>query len=45
MALARITQPKDGQTTPPGLERNGVYGRNVGPSWEKDSFLVPSDDE
>ena len=24
---------------------NGFYGRNIGPSWTNDSYLVPTDDE
>jgi prepilin-type N-terminal cleavage/methylation domain-containing protein len=38
---------KDGDksSSPPAVERNGVFGPHVGPAWEKDSYLVPSDDE
>jgi prepilin-type processing-associated H-X9-DG protein len=29
---------------PPG-ESNGYYGKDIGPSWTNDSYLVPTDDE
>lgn len=32
-----------GQRPPP--ESNGFYGRNIGPAWTNDSYLVPTEDE
>jgi prepilin-type processing-associated H-X9-DG protein len=32
-----------GQRPPP--ESNGFYGRNIGPSWANDSYLVPTENE
>jgi prepilin-type N-terminal cleavage/methylation domain-containing protein/prepilin-type processing-associated H-X9-DG protein len=32
-----------GQTTP--AERNGVIGRDTGPAWERDSYLVPTEQD
>jgi hypothetical protein len=29
----------------PPVESNGFYGREIGPSWTNDSYLVPTDDE
>jgi prepilin-type N-terminal cleavage/methylation domain-containing protein/prepilin-type processing-associated H-X9-DG protein len=29
----------------PPVESNGYYGRDIGPSWTNDSYLVPTDDE
>jgi prepilin-type processing-associated H-X9-DG protein len=29
----------------PPVEMNGFYGRDIGPSWKDDSYLVPTDDE
>ena len=41
-ALQRTPVPR-GQTPP--VQGNGVVGRDVGPAWERDSYLVPTDED
>jgi hypothetical protein len=41
-AYARAALPAG---TTPAPEAKGYWGRDIGPAWEKDSYLVPTDDE
>jgi hypothetical protein len=41
-AYAATPLPAGSQPSP---EAHGVVGKNIGPAWENDSYLVPTDDE